>query len=151
MQDSEIDNILNQVSDEEESCSEFEDHVENADSSDSSSSESESAVVPAEGLFSKNGQIIYSETPFGSSCGRTSRENIINMMPGLTRYSSSRITDEEISSFELFFPPPLIHIILNYTNIEGRRVFDKEWTDIDRSELFAFIWFTFVSGCVSIK
>lgn len=139
MQDSEIDNILNQVSDEEESCSEFEDHVENADSSDSSSSESESAVVPAEGLFSKNGQIIYSETPFGSSCGRTSRENIINMMPGLTRYSSSRITDEEISSFELFFPPPLIHIILNYTNIEGRRVFDKEWTDIDRSELFAFI------------
>ncbi|KAF9802519.1 hypothetical protein SFRURICE_013706 [Spodoptera frugiperda] len=28
------DNILNQLSDEEESCSEFEDHVENADSSD---------------------------------------------------------------------------------------------------------------------
>ncbi|KAF9796593.1 hypothetical protein SFRURICE_012686, partial [Spodoptera frugiperda] len=122
---SEIDNILNQVSDEEESCSEFEDHVENAHSSDSSSCESESAVVPAEGLFSKNGEIIYLETPFGSSCARTSRENIINMMPGLTRYSSSRITEEEISSFELFFPPPLIHIILNYTNIEGRHRRDR--------------------------
>lgn len=68
------------------------------------------------------------------------------MMPGLTRYSSSRITEVEMSSFELYFPPPLIHIILNYTNIDDKRVFDKEWTDIDSTELFAFIGLLLLAG-----
>lgn len=48
MRDSDIENWLNEVSDEEESCSEFEDNVENADSSNSSSSESENSFVPSE-------------------------------------------------------------------------------------------------------
>lgn len=146
MRDSEIELFLDDVSDEDESCSEFEDNVEEADSSNSSSGESETAFVPTEIMTSKNGQLTYSKKPFGNSHGRASRENIINLMPGLTRYASSRITEVEISSFELFFPPPLVRIILNYTNIEGRRIYDKEWTDIDSTELFAFIGLLLLAG-----
>lgn len=54
---SEIELFLDEVSDEEESSSEFEDHVEEADSSDSGSGESETAIVLTEILTSKNGQI----------------------------------------------------------------------------------------------
>lgn len=135
-----------EVSDEEESCSESEDHVEEADSSDDSSGDSDNAFVANDKMMSKNGQITYSKKPFGNISGRVSRENVSNLMPGLTRYLSSRITQEEFSSFELFFPPPLIRIILKYTNIEGRRIFDKEWIDIDTIELFAFIGLLLLSG-----
>lgn len=98
MQDSEIEIMVNEVSDEEEPCSENEDHLEYAEPSDSSS-ESDSEVAPTQTFTSKNGQIRYSKEPCTKRHGRVPMENIINMMPGLTRYSCSRITKEEISSF----------------------------------------------------
>lgn len=141
MRHSEIELFLNDLSDEDESCSEFEDNVEEADSSKSSSGESETALVPVEIITSKNGQLTYSKKLFGNSHGRASRENIINLMPGLTRYASYRITQVEISSFELFFPSPLVRIILNYTKIEGRRIYEKEWTDIDSTHLHSLDYY----------
>lgn len=61
MRHSEIELFLDDVSDEDESCSEFEDNVEEADSSNSSSGESETALVPVEIITSKNGQLTYSK------------------------------------------------------------------------------------------
>lgn len=67
-------------------------------------------------------------------------------MPGLTRYSCSRITEEEISSFQLFFPPPVMNTIMKYTNIEGKRVFGNDWSDVDDDEMFAFIGLLLLAG-----
>ncbi|XP_066260434.1 piggyBac transposable element-derived protein 4-like [Euwallacea similis] len=135
----------NEVSDEEESCSECEDYVEQAELYDSSS-DSDNETTLGETMTSKNGQIKYSKDPYTNKFGRASKKNIINMMPGLTRYSCSRITDKEISSFEQFFPPPLLHTILKYTNIEGKRIFDKEWTDVDNIDMFAFFGLLLLAG-----
>ncbi|XP_053946583.1 piggyBac transposable element-derived protein 4-like [Anastrepha ludens] len=146
MSDSESEFSLAAFSDDEKSCSEFEDHVEVADSSDSDFSDDENSLEPSEMMSSKNGQINFSKTPLVTSAGRASRENIISLIPGLTRYSCSRITEKEISSFELFFPPPLIRTILTYTNIEGKRIYGEEWLDIENIELFAFIGLLILAG-----
>ena len=104
MIDSQIEAVLlDEMSDSNESCSETEDYIEEAEPSGSSDSDSESVLVPT--MTSKNGQIKYSRNPVTQSCGRASRENIINLIPGLTRYSCSQITLEEKSSFQYFFPP----------------------------------------------
>lgn len=144
MRDSEIESMLH-ASDNEESCSEIEDNVEEAEQSDSSISDSE-VNSPVQTMSSKDGRIKYSKEPIRQSHGRASRENIISLMPGLTRYSCSRITAEEISSFQLFFPPPLLHTILKYTNLEGKRVFADDWNDIDSTDLFAFIGLILLAG-----
>lgn len=86
MLDSEIEAELDALSDSNESCSETEDFIEEAEPSDSSDSESQSEVLVLT-MTSKNGQIKYSKEPVTQTCGRASRENIINLIPGLTRYS----------------------------------------------------------------
>ncbi|XP_053968719.1 piggyBac transposable element-derived protein 4-like [Anastrepha ludens] len=146
MSNSESEFSLAAFLDDEESCSEFEDHVEVADSSDSDFSDDENSLVPSEMMSSKNGQINFSKTPLVTSAGRASRENIISLIRGLTRYSCSRIAEKEISSFELFFPPPLIRTILTYTNIEGKLIYGEEWLDIENIELFAFIGLLILAG-----
>lgn len=144
MRDSEIESFL-EVSDDQESCSEVEDHVEEVEQSDSSDSDCE-VNLPVQTMTSKDGRIKYCKEPVRQSRGRLSRENVISLMPGLTRYSCSRITAEEISSFQLFFPPTLLHTILKYTNLEGKRVFADDWNDIDSIDLFAFIGLILLAG-----
>lgn len=145
MNDSEIEIMLNAISDEEEISSEIEDNLECVESSDSAS-ENESETAASQVLTSKNGEIKYFKEPVVNSHGRVRSQNILHMVPGLTRYSSSRITKEEISSFQLFFPPPVMHTILKYTNSEGKRVFGNNWTDVDDTEMFAFIGSLLLAG-----
>lgn len=54
--------------------------------------------------------------------GRARVENIIRMTPGPTRHATSRVDDIK-SSFQLFLPESIEGIILDMTNLEGRRVF----------------------------
>lgn len=145
MNNSEIEDMLNALSDEEEICSEFEDNLEYVETYESSS-EDEIDVEATAAMTSKAGGIRYFKQPLANSQGRARSENIISMTPGLTRYSSSRITHEEVSSFQLFFPPPVVNIILKYTNNEGKCVFGDDWTEVDDTEMFAYIGTLLLAG-----
>lgn len=59
------------------------------------------------------------------------------MMPGPTRYAISRIHDVA-SSFDLFFTPNMIKLIVQMTNLYGRRSVSG-WSDTDDQEIRAYI------------
>ncbi|KAJ3603104.1 hypothetical protein NHX12_030848, partial [Muraenolepis orangiensis] len=63
--------------------------------------------------------------------GRARVDNIIRMTPGPTRYATSRVDDIK-SSFQLFLPESIVEIILEITNLEGRRVFADTWKALDQ-------------------
>lgn len=131
--------ILNWDSDAEEEISETEDNViDDPDcqfSDDEEDSEDEPAVVSSsdesqgmqqssstEGTWaSKDGNIKWSKSPHQSR-GRLSSSNVIKMTPGPTRFAVTRVDDIQ-SAFQLFISPPIEKIILEMTNLEGRRVF----------------------------
>ncbi|KAL6465955.1 hypothetical protein MHYP_G00260880 [Metynnis hypsauchen] len=75
--------------------------------------------APEETFQSKSGHLLWSSSPQD----RGNRvENIIKMMPGPTRYATFRVDDIK-SSFQLFLPESIEGIILEMTNLEGKRVF----------------------------
>ncbi|KAJ3614718.1 hypothetical protein NHX12_018289 [Muraenolepis orangiensis] len=79
---------------------------------------------------SKNGNLLwYSSTQ--DRGGRARVENIVRMTPGPTRYATSRVDDIK-SSFQLFLPESIVEIIMEMTNLEGRRVFADTWKALDQ-------------------
>lgn len=64
-------------------------------------------------------------------------ENIIKMMPGPTRYAASGVDDIK-SNFQLFLPESIEGIILEMTNLEGKRVFGGTWSELDLVDLQAY-------------
>ncbi|XP_024151020.1 piggyBac transposable element-derived protein 4-like [Oryzias melastigma] len=77
--------------------------------------------------------------------GRARVENIIKMTPGPTRYAASRVDDIK-SSFQLFLPESIEGIILEMTNLEGKRVFGDTWREIDLVDLQAYIGLLILAG-----
>ena len=65
-------------------------------------------------------------------------ENIVRMTPGPTRYATSRVDDIK-SSFQLFSPESIVKIILEMTNLEGRRVYVDTWKVLDQEDLTAYM------------
>ena len=65
-------------------------------------------------------------------------ENIIKMMPGPTRYATSRVDDIN-SNFQLLLPDSIERIIVEMTNLEGKCVFGDTWREIDLVDLHAYI------------
>jgi hypothetical protein len=51
------------------------------------------------------------------------------MQPGPTQMVVTHVQDIK-SSFELFIPDTIQKIILDYSNLEGRRVFGERWTKL---------------------
>ncbi|KAG7470514.1 hypothetical protein MATL_G00114660 [Megalops atlanticus] len=72
-------------------------------------------------------------------------ENIIRMTPGPTRYATSRVDDIK-SSFQLFLPESIEGIILDMTNLEGRRVFGDTWSALDQVDLQAYVGLLLLPG-----
>ncbi|XP_008423828.1 piggyBac transposable element-derived protein 4-like [Poecilia reticulata] len=158
-------------SDVEEEISETEDASEPEDNviddcqfpHDDEDSEDESASVPSsnenqetqkspstEGtLTSKDGQIKWSTSPHQSRA-RLSSSNVIKMTPGPTSFALSRVDDIE-SAFQLFISPPMEKIILDMTNLEGRRVFQEKWKPLDPSDLHAYIGILVLAGVYRSK
>lgn len=66
------------------------------------------------------------------------------MIPGPTRYATSRIHDV-VSSFHLFFTPDMIQIILDMTNLQRRRSVTG-WIDVDATELRAYMGLLILAG-----
>ncbi len=69
-------------------------------------------------FWSKDGNLSWSSSPTEKK-GRLSRENVIKMTPGLTKYATSRIEDIK-SCFNLFLAEPIENIVISMTNLEGR-------------------------------
>lgn len=55
------------------------------------------------------------------------------------------------SSFELFISDSVQKIILDYTNREGRRVFEERWKEIDQTGLQAYFGVLILAGVFRSK
>nr|XP_054592545.1 piggyBac transposable element-derived protein 4-like [Nothobranchius furzeri] len=122
------------------------DHSVSLTSSPDLSSEREGRTTdPAPGWISKSGQVWFptnAETSHYVPAARC-------LNPGPTRYTITRIYDV-VSSFDLFFTPEMTEIIVNMTNLNGRRVV-KNWWDIDDIAVRAYIGLLILAGVYQSK
>ncbi|KRZ12308.1 PiggyBac transposable element-derived protein 4 [Trichinella zimbabwensis] len=142
-----------EFSDIEEDISETEDAPELSSDyqppsgTDSSSDESsEGAFSPStNALMSRNGLMQWYSSPMKKREGRLAEPNVIKLPPGPTRYAIARITDIR-SSFALFISSRMEKIILQMTNLEGKRLYKDDWKEIDETELHAYISVLILAG-----
>ncbi|KAJ8402480.1 hypothetical protein AAFF_G00365630 [Aldrovandia affinis] len=106
-----------------EEVSEDEDDEEyDPEHDEETSDEEEEELDDDEELFiSKDKKMSWSSIPYETH-GKAQAENIIRMTPGPTRFAISRVQDIK-SAFELFIPESIQKILIDMTNMEGRRVF----------------------------
>lgn len=50
------------------------------------------------------------------------------------------------SSFEIFIPDSTQNFILDCTNLEGRRVFEEKWKEIDKTYLQTYFGVVILAG-----
>uniref|UniRef100_A0A3Q3L0N4 Nucleolin n=1 Tax=Mastacembelus armatus TaxID=205130 RepID=A0A3Q3L0N4_9TELE len=132
----------------EEDVSEVEDNTdfdpdfEETDQSTDGEGEGE-APEEQEPFQSKSGHLLWSSSPQD----RRSRARVknIKITPGPTRYATSRVDDIK-SSFQLFLPESIEGIIVEMTNLEGKRVFGDTWRKIDLVDLQAYIGLLILAG-----
>ncbi|XP_069008593.1 LOW QUALITY PROTEIN: piggyBac transposable element-derived protein 4-like [Embiotoca jacksoni] len=134
----------------EEEFSECEDHISEKSKSDSDFEEEdeiEHQLVPkqrrAKTWMSKNGEIEWSSCPRNEPPRMAA--NVIRMQQGPTRMAVSHVQDIK-SSFDLFTPDSIQKIILDCTNLEGRRVFGERWKEMDRTHLHAYFGVFMLAG-----
>ena len=135
----------------EDNVSEDEDHLEvNSDDEDSDyEPDEETAIPPTETFMSKNLEIQWSLSP-NRHQATLSAANIIKAVPGPTRMAVTRVTDIK-SAFELVIPNSIQKIILEMTNLEGRRVFGEEWKELDKTHLHAYLGLLILAGVYKSK
>ncbi|XP_060720777.1 piggyBac transposable element-derived protein 4-like [Tachysurus vachellii] len=140
-----------QNSDMDEQVSEEEDNVEyqpedtdTSDESDGVIAEAEAVPAPAETFKSKSGNIYWSSVPPDLQ-GRAPAANVIKMIPGITRFAVTRVSDIK-SCFDLFMPLSLKKVIISMTNLEGKKVHGDMWNDIDEECLNAYIGVLLLAG-----
>ncbi|XP_005997448.1 piggyBac transposable element-derived protein 4-like [Latimeria chalumnae] len=98
---------------------------------------------------SKDGNITWKASPCMNQ-GRLSNSNVIKMVPGPTRYAVTCIHDIA-SAFGLFIPPTIENIILQMTNLEGRRVLGEKWKELDHVDMQAYIGLLLLAGVYRCK
>ncbi|XP_059394627.1 piggyBac transposable element-derived protein 4-like [Carassius carassius] len=117
-------------------------------STDEEESEEESEVTAdTETAYqSKNGNILWtSKTPPQRQRGRFPAHRIIRMTPGPTRLACANAKDIR-STFELFFPDDIKQILIEMTNLEGKRVSGAAWKKLDWTDLQAFLGVSILAG-----
>ncbi|KAK9687169.1 hypothetical protein QE152_g36652 [Popillia japonica] len=85
------------VSSDEEECYEIEDHISVCSEGESEEEEPEISNVAFETMLSKDKQIEWSSEP-PTQQGRFAAHNVLTMTPGLTKYTTSRVVQEEAST-----------------------------------------------------
>lgn len=145
--------IFDRDSEVEEDVSEDEDHSElNSDSHDSDSESDEEIAIPlppSQTFMSKNGEMQWSSSP--NMCqAKLSAENIIKTTPGPTRMAVTHVKDIK-STFTLVMPNSIQKIILEMTNLEGRRVLGEKWKDLDKTHLHAYLGVLILAGVYKSK
>ncbi|XP_049320225.1 piggyBac transposable element-derived protein 4-like [Astyanax mexicanus] len=120
-----------------------------SESASDPSSESEEDIEDPAHLNSewtaKNGQV------WSPSHSKTLRyiQAPSGMIAGPTRYAITRIHDVA-SSFDLFFTPDMIQLILQMTNLHGRRSVSG-WSDVDETEIRAYMGLLILAGVYRSK
>lgn len=122
----------------EDESSEVEDNIEeneeyDSDSDDSDDEEAEPSIPDVE-FIAKN-KLVYQKTAITEN-GRRRACDVINLTPGPTRYATARIMSIR-ESFLAFFPPHIERIIIDCTNVYGKKHI-KDWIDVDTNTLHAF-------------
>ena len=136
--------LLEEASQDEE-VSELENHTSSNESEYSDDKWSiEGDEVDTEEINSKDGKIVWNPNPIENH-GRFCSANIIQNMPGITRYATSRIFDIK-SSFGAIFNSSLENKIIDFTNIEGQRVYGNKWKIIDINIFQAYIGLLLLAG-----
>ncbi|XP_048872236.1 piggyBac transposable element-derived protein 4-like [Brienomyrus brachyistius] len=111
--------------------------------------EEEEVEADADIFLSKNGTISWSRRRLESVCpGKLPRE--LKLMSGLTRMASSQAKDV-ISTFKLFIPHSIEKIIMESTNLEGRRRFGDQWVEMDSTEFNAYLGLLILIGLYKSK
>uniref|UniRef100_A0A8C1HMV5 PiggyBac transposable element-derived protein domain-containing protein n=1 Tax=Cyprinus carpio carpio TaxID=630221 RepID=A0A8C1HMV5_CYPCA len=131
-------------------ASETEDNTEfdpDYHSTDGEESEEESEVTADTEVAyqSKNGNISWTPAPSPQKQRGRLPAHRIKMTSGPTRLACAHAEDIR-STFELFFPDDIKHILIKMTNLEGKRVFRDTWKDLDWTDLQAFFGLLILAG-----
>ncbi|XP_067088064.1 piggyBac transposable element-derived protein 4-like [Osmerus mordax] len=139
----------------EEEISECEDHIsENSESDSDFEEEDEIAeqdrhhIERGEIWMSKKYEIEWSSCPKNEPPRMAA--NVIRMQPGPTRMAVTHVQDTK-SAFELFITDSIQKIILDSTNLEGRRVFGERWKEMDQTHLHAYFGVLILAGVFKSK
>ncbi|KAL4008155.1 hypothetical protein ACER0C_002007 [Sarotherodon galilaeus] len=126
----EIDEDVSEVEDN----TDFDPDFEETDQSTAGEGEAPEEQAPEETFKSKSGYLFWSSSlqDRGGS-------------PGPTQYAISHVDDIK-SSFQLFLPESIEGIILEMTNLEGKRVFGDTCREIDLVDLQAYIGLLILAG-----
>jgi len=100
-------------------------------------------------LTSKNSKEVWYTDPIVNG-GRQRVSNVLKTAPGPTRYANRQVNTVR-SSFELFIQKPLVDIICEWTNKEGRRVYKDKWNDVMVEELYKVIELMVLVGVYKSK
>lgn len=130
------------VHDHPESSDSFED-LDDAENNSNRNQQSHQQVALTT-IISKDGNIIWNTVP-GSYQGRVTSANVIKTVSGPTTYSKARVTDIK-STFSLLFPPGIIKVIIDMTNVEGKKVFGDKWENLDYLDIEAYFGLLLLAG-----
>ncbi|XP_048853943.1 piggyBac transposable element-derived protein 4-like [Brienomyrus brachyistius] len=97
---------------------------------------------PGEIFMSRKGQIEWSSSP---KIAQPRSPTKLKMKPGPTRMAVSRVHDIR-SAFELFISDSIQQVVLNMTNLEGKRIISKKWKEVDNTEMFAYYGILILAG-----
>lgn len=130
----------------------FDPDLEEIDQSTDGEGETAEEQAPEGTFLSKSGDLLWFSYPQEGGVKtrgcRARVENIVKMTSGPTRYATSCV-DNIKSSFQIFLPESIEGIILEMTNLEGKRAFGDTWTDLDLEELQAYMGLLILAGVYS--
>ncbi|KAF8778013.1 hypothetical protein HNY73_014788 [Argiope bruennichi] len=137
---------LIEASDSEE-VSEYENHTSDAIESESSNNDFDTGIqqMSCKGsIQSKNREIKWKLDPLPHSSQSTA-DNIIKTTPGVTRYTTTKISDVK-SAFDIVFNSTIENEIINMTNIGRKKVYRKMWKNIESKTFQAYIGLLLLAG-----
>ncbi|KAF8792103.1 hypothetical protein HNY73_003749 [Argiope bruennichi] len=135
---------LMETSDSEDVSEEENNASENSESSDSDYNMVTQPATNLQYIGSKDKKIKWRFNP-PRCVGRLNYANVIKTTPGVTRYSTSRITNVK-NSFETVFSSTIQKEIIKLTNIDGKNVHRKEWKILDNITFEAYIGLLLLVG-----
>nr|XP_033504757.1 piggyBac transposable element-derived protein 4-like [Epinephelus lanceolatus] len=105
----------------------------------------EEPVEPESGWTGKNGEVWFPTNTETTHFTLPTR----GVTPGPTCYAIVRVSNIE-STFDLFFTEDMIELLVDMTNLQGRRAL-KSWTDVDAVDLRAYIGLLILAGVYRSK
>ncbi|XP_052423857.1 piggyBac transposable element-derived protein 4 isoform X5 [Carassius gibelio] len=141
--EAELDMELSDEVSETEDNTEFEPDYHSTDGEESEE-ESEVTADTETAYQSKNGNISWTSKSQRKP-GRFPAHRIIRMNPGPTKLARANAKDIR-STFELFFPDDIKQILIEMTNLEGKRVSGAAWKNLDWTDLQAFLGVLILAG-----